>query len=183
MHLLTRAPVRALIISLITAAGALFLLIIGPRPELRGSVPLQQNVSFIYMIIAFPAYGVLIADLLQLSAERRSSAVIIELAAQLFILGVVALMRIFGRVPLSGHALVFSYVVLRRVMIDIPTSPLRYPELLVIAGFLSITVCIKLWRNGDPVSLLTGVTLSLVMVTVSWFISRYARRISEQESS
>ena len=58
------------IVAAVSLVGMLWLLHAGPTPVIRITTPLDENAPFWYMISAFPILGMLIAELVAVTAQQ-----------------------------------------------------------------------------------------------------------------
>lgn len=122
-----------------TGIGATGLWIHGPLPVTVTHYALEHVAPFWYMLAAFPFYGALAGEALwhRREGHRRDAGV---LAAQLLALGLLGMLRLVLRVPISGHVMLQGFFVaeLHRA----PAGRLRQVELVAgfagLAGFLWI---------------------------------------------
>jgi hypothetical protein len=103
-----------------TALGAVWLRRREPEPIVRLTTPLPETVPFWYMVTAFPALGMLLADLVHLLAEDGLGKRSLELGGQIGVLTAISSLRLTLRLPVSGHSLLFAYVILRRLFVRVP---------------------------------------------------------------
>src|SRR5262249_6391355 len=90
-----------------TVLGSAWLVWHGPFRVLRGNEPIDLNAPFLYMLSAFPFFGVLIADAISAVAHKRLLTTFGPIAA----CSVLALLRLAIGIPVSGHALLLGYFV------------------------------------------------------------------------
>lgn len=147
-----------------TILGAIWLLILGPTPVLRGSTPLAEHVPYWYMLAAFPVLGMLIADLAQLVATEGTGTRSIELALQLAVLILVSAARLLLRLPISGHTLLYSAYFTRELQYEEVASRL---ELSLVVVLFVATSYIKLLIWSDPVTWAVGVAAGVILVVAS----------------
>lgn len=148
-----------------TLAGAVYLSWKGPVPVVRVFDTLPIEAPLWYMLSAFPVLGLLLADLVTLAQGRRWRSVA-ELCAQVAVLVALSHGRLELRIPVSGHALLFSAFLLRRAWLPEPAVPQRRLELGLGAGLLAMVVAVKLLWWRDPVTLAVGVGVAVVMTWI-----------------
>jgi hypothetical protein len=158
------------IIILVTLGGALWLYIIGPMPVVRISSPLHEKVSFWYMIGAFPFLGMLCADLAILFISYKWHNKFLELGISIVLLVYLSSLRLIVKIPISGHSMLLGYLILRRVFIKFPSRKERILELLCSSTVLGMIIYYKLVLWNDPISLLSGLFLSGVLISISLLI-------------
>lgn len=107
------AKAHLLAILAFTAAGAIWLWVKGPMPVVQGTVPLDIDVPFAYMLSAFPFLGILTADVLVSLWLRANRGAAVVLAAQLGSITLIAAARLSHRIPISGHILLLTFFVMR----------------------------------------------------------------------
>ncbi len=155
-----------------TLVGTLYLYWKGPVPVVRVSDTLPIDAPFWYMLSAFPALGLLLADLADLARERRWRAVL-ELAAQILVMVALSHSRLELRIPISGHSLLFTCFMIRRAWLPVPAIPWRRLELALGAALLAMVAAVKLLWWGDPVTLAVGVLAGLGFTWVGrWLLGR-----------
>lgn len=66
-----------------TLAGSVWLILQGPIPVVRITIPLPEPAPFWYMLLAFPVLGLLLADLRDLYRSHGVGALTVELAFQI----------------------------------------------------------------------------------------------------
>jgi hypothetical protein len=161
------------VIFAVIVAGALWLYSKGPIPVIRGSTPLREIVPFWYMLLAFPALGMLTTDFIQLWARYKMKLQTIELGAQLILLILLSNLRLSAAIPLSGHSVLFGYLIFRRLTIPFPGGNTRKIELFVTLAIFASVIYMKLIRWNDPMTLLFGVVIGIIMGLVSYYLANY----------
>ncbi len=150
-------PVRGLVVAATLSAGIAWLGCKGPVPVLRGSQALDVDAPLWYLASAFVALGILVADGIELvrSASRRFDAAI--LGAEIVILIALGSMRLGSAVPVSGHAALFTLLLIRTLVERMsPDRTVRKIELATAAGLLLMTAYVKLAWWDDPLTLTLG---------------------------
>ncbi len=147
---------RWIIAAAFTVIGALYLIWKGPVPVVRVFDTLPIDAPFPYMLSAFPVLGLLVADGASLALERRWRHSV-ELCAQIAIMVLLAHFRLELRIPISGHALLFTAFALRRHWLPEPPSPVRHLEAGLGWALLAVVAGIKLLWWHDPTTLAVGV--------------------------
>jgi hypothetical protein len=160
------------IVSACTLAGGVWLTVQDPLPVIRITTPLAETSPFWYMLLAFPILGLLVADLFDLYRSEGLSRSTVELGAQITLIVVLSSVRLSARLPLSGHSLLVSYFVARRLLL--PSSPRGRSrvELWLGLGVMAAIVYPKLVWWSDPVTLLAGMALGAALAVVSRWTAR-----------
>ena len=148
-----------------TLVGALYLHWKGPVPVVRVFDTLPIDAPGWYMLSAFPVLGLLAADGLDLLGARRWRHGL-ELAVQIGLMVFLSAARLELRIPISGHALLFTAFLLRRAWLPEPPVPWRRLEQALGAGLLAMVVVIKLLWWRDPVTLGVGLTLAAILTGI-----------------
>jgi len=110
-----RLIARAVVIVAVTAAGAAWLAAKGPVKVLIGTREIDEFAPTWYMLAAFPVLGMVLADVLDallacgLFAKRT---VVLGVSAALLV--VVSNLRLGIRLPISGHVLLITYLIVLR---------------------------------------------------------------------
>lgn len=161
---------RAGIVLATILVGGIWLVLQGPFPAIRITTALPEAAPFFwYMVLAFPVLGILVADLMDLYLSEGISRSTLELAVQIGILVLLSSARLSMRLPLSGHSLLVSYFIFRRLLLRPARRRRASVELwLGIAIFGAIALA---WWN-DPVTLLTGVALGAILATAGRWKAR-----------
>jgi len=168
-----RIGLRILVILLCTAVGALWLVHTGPVAVIRIMTTQTEITPFWYMLSAFPILGMLVADLVELLLGSGFSVAALELGAQILVLIVLSNLRLGFNLPMSGHALLVSYFVFRRVFIPPDSSLQNRIELgIALVAFVMIAYPKLVWWT-DPITLGMGILVGLSLAWVS-------RRVREQ---
>ena len=159
-----------------TLVGAVYLAWKGPVPVVRVFDTLPIDAPLWYMLTAFPVLGLLGADLLALARTRRWSHAI-ELCIQLALIVALSQGRLELRIPVSGHALLFSCFVLRRAWEFEPRTPHRQLELGLGIGLLAMVCGVKLLWWRDPVTLLVGIATAAAITWIGrWVLTNHTER-------
>lgn len=155
-----------------TLAGWIWLAVQDPIPVIRVTTPLVETAPFWYMLLAFPILGLLVADLFELYRSEGLSRSTVELAVQIALIVLLSSARLSARLPLSGHSLLVSYFVARRLLLpSFPRGRSRM-ELWLGLGVLATIAYPKLFWWKDPITLLTGMALGAALAVVSRWIAR-----------
>src|SRR5437867_5203047 len=113
-----RTPaIRVAVVLACTVAGIAWLLHKGPVPVIRIMTPLPEPAPFWYMLAAFPVLGLLVADMVDLVLADGLTLNTLELGCQIVVLILLSNLRLGIRLPISGHALLVSYFIFRRLFI------------------------------------------------------------------
>jgi hypothetical protein len=164
--------IRISIVGLCTLAGAAWLLFQGPMLVVRIMTPLPETVPFWYMLLAFPILGLLLADLLDLYRSRGIAPSTVELAFQIILIIALSSARLGARIPVSGHSLLISYFIFRRLLLR-SLQPKHSPfEVWLGVGVLGAVAYPKLAWWNDPVTLFAGITAGALLGTFSYWFGR-----------
>ena len=161
---------RLAIIGCCTAAGAGWLAVRGPLPIIRFTTVMAEPVPLWYSLSAFPVLGMLLADwssLLKCAGLRLRT---IELGVQIALILLLANLRLGVQVPLSGHVILFSYFLARRLLVGVLDDPIRHLEWAAAAAVLIIAGYVKLMWWSDPLTLLFGAVGGTGLAGVSWWL-------------
>lgn len=161
---------RWLTVAVVTVAGVIWLSMLGRVPVVHISRAIDIAVPFWYMACAFPILGMLVADVAVLWASYRSGLYWIELSGQIIVLVVISSLRLSLKLPISGHALLFSYFILRRAVIPIPRHRSRKLESAIAIGLLLIIISVKICWWGDYLTPAMGMSIAAVMAWVSYLV-------------
>jgi hypothetical protein len=164
--------VRIALILATTGAGVLWLIHKGPVPVVRITTPLPEMAPFWYMLLAFPVLGMLVADWVDLARLRGMDLATVELGAQIALIVGLSAVRLDSRIPLSGHALLIAYFLLRRLWLRNMPPPQSRLEVWLAAGALGGVAYPKLMWWDDPVTLLTGIGVAGGLAAVSGWVGR-----------
>jgi hypothetical protein len=162
---------RVGIISITTAAGAIWLSWRGPVFVLRGSVPLVIVTPAWYMLSAFPVLGALLADWVDLLFDSSKRLAALEPGMQLILLVGLSAVRIKSHIPISGHMLLFAYFLLRRCLVRVPRHPLLMVETVIGLAFFLVATYVKLVSWNDPLTWALGIAIGVVLALGSRIIS------------
>jgi len=145
-----------------TIAGVGWLLVKGPTQVVRGTVPLDIEAPFSYMVTAFPFLGILVADALalwRLATKWASLVLILQVGCICFL----AVVRLLYRLPISGHVLLIAFFILyslgtRRALV-------RTIETLVAAAAFCVLLVTKLiaWSDWQTPAIAMAVAATLWM--------------------
>ena len=159
---------RFIIVISLTALGALWLYFSKPIPVIRGTEPLSIIVPAWYMLMAFPVLGMLLGDFIELLILKTSKLPALELAFQILLLVYIGNTRLLKAIPVSGHAMLFSYFIIRRLMVGRKSGLIPVIELSIAILFSLITIYMKLFVWDDPMTLaygaITGITLGIISI-------------------
>lgn len=117
-----------------------------PMRALVGTTYIDAWVPAFYQAAAFPAFGAHLVGLGQLVRERARAPVVLARASLLGTLGALAVIRLLGAIPLSGHALFLGAALLFDLRGEGPEA--RDRRLLAGWGLL-VTAYFKLFVWGD----------------------------------
>lgn len=173
------AQFRWLAIPLVTIAGALWLYQRGPIPVMSGTTPLPGAVPMWYILAAFPLLGMLVADWLWLFARTRFSVATIELGAQIALLFFLSSWRLKSGILLSGHTLLFAYVVTRRLLVPFPDAHTRRNDFVAALLLLLVTGYVKLAWWGDAETLIGGIAIGTLLGLVSAAVLRATKAFAQ----
>jgi len=171
-HIYCGACFRIIIVISLTALGALWLYISKPIPVIRGTEPLSIIVPTWYMLMAFPVLGMLISDFFELMGVRTSKLPAVELALQITILVLLANTRLAKAIPISGHAMLFTYFIIRRLTVARRAGIISKIELSITILFILITIYMKLFVWDDPLTLVWGVITGVALGMISLLLYR-----------
>jgi hypothetical protein len=178
-HSASRLVLRLLVIAACTAVGAAWLIHKGPMPVIRVMTPMPETAPFWYMLLAFPLLGMLLADLLDLFLARGIGRPTFELALQIALLVAISSLRLGIQLPISGHALLVTYVIARRLLIVDAPPRRRAGELAVATALLAAIAYPKLFWWDDPITLLVGIAVGVLLAGISRWVSGSANILAE----
>jgi hypothetical protein len=119
------------------------------------------------MVLAFPVLGMLMADLIDLYRKRGLDRGTIELAVQVGLLIAISNLRLGMNLPISGHSLLVSYFLVRRLLLKPYPPGQQRPELaLGITAFAAIAYPKLFWWK-DPLTLIVGVVVGTGLASLS----------------
>src|SRR5206468_7729808 len=116
--------------------------------------------------------GMLLADLAFLLWSGGLALPFFELGVQIALLVVLANLRLDIRIPISGHTLLFSYFLVRRVLVGSARNPIRHLELALASVLFLAAAYMKVFVWMDPLTLLFGTTAGAALAFVSWLLVR-----------
>lgn len=145
-----------IVVAAITAIGAVWLVHKGPVPVIRITTPLQEFSPFWYMVSPFPILGMLVAEFVGLLAVHGGRRAAVKLGVAIIAMIVVSGIRLSSCIPLSGHAMLLSYFILRRAFLDGSPIALRKAQLWIAGAMAMVLVYVKLAWWTDPITLLVG---------------------------
>lgn len=164
---------RTTIAAACTALGWAWLQVTGPFPVIRITTALPIMAPDWYMLSAFPILGLLVAELVLLFREDGLSLAPLELMLQMMLLISLGHVRLLHRIPVSGHALLFSYFILRRILLG-PARLMTTVELGLAIAALLATSYAKIVMWNDPFTVATGILVATVLAAISrWSASRF----------
>jgi hypothetical protein len=165
----SEVPSRLGVTALVTAAGAVWLWHTGPVPVVRVSTVLPEYAPFWYMLAAFPVLGMLVADLVVMARRGASRRAMAELATALALLVALGQARLALHLPVSGHAMLAAYFIVRRSLLGVGDGGYARGELVVGVGVLAAVAYPKLLWWHDPISLGVGVLVGgILALGVLW---------------
>lgn len=163
---------RLWIVLAMTALGAAWLAYIGPRPVVRIVTPLPETVPFWYMLTAFPVLGMLVADLVDLWRRRVPGLYLAAFAAQIVLIVALSAGRLALRLPISGHALVVSYLLCRRLFGgDLRSDRARFELVWGVSTLVVIAYPKLLWWT-DPTTFGVGLATGALLAALDRAIGR-----------
>jgi hypothetical protein len=125
------------------------------------------------MLMAFPVLGMLLGDLVELMIVRTSKLPAVELAIQIILLVLIGNTRLLKAIPISGHAMLFAYFILRRLTIAKKSGVISTIELSIAILFSMLTIYMKLFVWDDPMTLVWGVIAGAALGMISILFYRY----------
>lgn len=131
-----------------------------------------ETTAPLYQLSAYPVLGMLLADLLALLAVHGLALPSVELAGQIGVLILAAFLRLGWAIPLSGHALLFAYLVLRRLLVRFPRQPLFWAEFAMAAGLYLVVGYLKVFLWSDALTFATGSAAAVPLAAISFAVSR-----------
>lgn len=146
-----------------TLAGAAWLWVRGPEPVFRGSTPLDEQVPFLYMLLAFPVLGMLVADAADAFLDRAGWARCVEAVGRVAVLVALGGLRLDAHVPMSGHALIASFVAVHRAVEAPAGTRTTRLELAGAVATLAAVGWIKLAWWDDPLTLGVGLAVGAAL--------------------
>lgn len=159
--------VTSWILGLAFAIGAYGVhLAFGPFRVIRGTVTVDELTPASYFCYVFLPFGLLVGDVLLRARRDPSSAA--GPAAAVAALAALAVVRLFARIPFSGHALLAAYYLCREAELAPRWGRLAAGALL---GAQILYFKVHVWR--DVATLLTGTLLGLSV----WSAARRFERV------
>ncbi len=125
-----------------------------------------------YTLMAFPVLGLLLADLLELYVSVRISRPALELGFQIGLIVLLSGARLSGRLPVSGHSLLVSYFIFRRLLLSAKPRGRSAVELWLAAAVLAAIAYPKLAWWNDPATLFSGIALGALLAMASRWLAR-----------
>ncbi len=160
----------------VTLAGAGWLWALGPRPVIVGTTLTPETVPTWYMLTAFPVLGMLVAEWLGLAWRRRwlpAGVLAVQVVAMVFL----SSGRLIILLPLSGHALLFTFFGVHRALARRWASAPDLLELTTAAVFGVSAAFIKLAWWGDPITLVLGIATGVgLALGGAWIAGRSGAR-------
>jgi hypothetical protein len=138
----------------------------------RVTTALEETAPFWYMLSAFPILGILIADVLQSYRSRGLTLPTIELGCQILLIIFISTFRLGIRLPISGHSLLTSFLIIRRLLSGQTKGNIAHFEMALAITVLGMLTYIKIvwWR--DPITLGAGCLLGYLLVLVGRVVSK-----------
>ena len=154
------------IVAAAIAAGAAWLSYVGPFPVVRVSTPIEELAPFWYMLLPFAALGMLVAELAGVVVTDGMRRTAVGLSVAVVVLIVASQARLSFRLPLSGHAFILTYLILRRAFLNSVAFPSRRSELWIAIAMAAGTAYVKLAWWDDPITLLVGAAAGALLFIV-----------------
>jgi hypothetical protein len=171
---LKRLSTHVALAIILSSAVGLLLWMRGPLPVTYADWARPHRPSFSYMILAFPLFGSLCAELFLKWREGLPSWWV--LAAGIALMCVLAVARLTLRVPVSGHVMLAVFYVIEACRWSADIRPMA-----LIFGWLTLLwfFYVKLHVWGDFVTPLTGAAAGLLIANIDLFVSsRPQKRLS-----
>jgi hypothetical protein len=172
-HIYCNTCFRMFIVTTLTSLGAIWLWASKPIPVIRGTEPLSIIVPIWYMLMAFPVLGMLISDFIELVGLRISKLPAVELGLQITFLVLLASTRLTRAIPISGHTMLFTYFILRRITVAKKAGMISIIELSIAILFTLLTIYMKLFIWDDPRTLVWGAITGVALGMISISLYRY----------
>jgi hypothetical protein len=154
---------RTGIVIAVTAVGATWLWERGPTPVYRGTVAIEVDAPFLYMLAAFPVLGMACADVLDLLLPRPRWRPALVLAAALAVTIAASVLRVTWHIPLSGHVLLMVFFLGYRLLWRRWRAPADRLEIAFGLTLLLGSAWPKLLWWHDPLTVTVGATLGLAL--------------------
>lgn len=151
----------------VTFSGVIWLWLVGPIPVVRVTTVTSEIVPFWYSLSAFPVLGFLLADVMGLAISEKRLGLAAEALAMALLVTIVSQARLSLHLPLSGHALLFGYVLVRRVLVPFPSRLSRTVELVVTAILLAVVGFVKVAWWSDAITPAVGIAVGVVLAGLS----------------
>lgn len=174
--MVSAGTMRLLVVGGTTLSGVLWLWLVGPIPVVRVTTVTDELVPFWYSLSAFPVLGFLLADVTVFALLEKKRALAGEALAMALLITAISQARLSLHLPLSGHALLFGYVLVRRVLVPFPGRVFRNVELAVTGVFLAAVVYIKVGWWSDATTLVVGAALGVALACLSLAVWRLRRQ-------
>jgi len=146
-----------------TGAGAAWLWVRGPTPVYRGTVAIEVDAPFLYMLAAFPVLGMACADLADLAIPRLRWRPLTVLAAALAATTALSVLRVTWHIPLSGHVLLMVFFLGYRPLWRRWRTTADHVEFAIGVILLLASVWPKLLWWHDPLTVIVGAVLGLAL--------------------
>lgn len=146
-------------VGLATACGCVLVAMTHPMRAVGAHGALDHDVPALYMLNAFPFFGILWADFVmawRAAPRERATRV---LGVQVGAVALFAVLRLGLRVPISGHAVLLAFVVLHGW--DWPRTTLRRVEWWAAAATLGWVLWMKWVMWHDFVTSVAGLIVAL----------------------
>lgn len=168
---------RWTIIVTTSLAGVLWISYKGPVPVVQVSTTLEMMAPYWYMFSAFPILGMLFADLVQLYAINGIDVQVVELGFQIIFLILIANSRLVYQLPISGHALLFTYFILRRMIVKIPIhNQMWFETIFAILLYVLIAYVKVVWWK-DLLTLCLGTVVAIGLLIVSSLVLKKEKSV------
>jgi len=115
----------------------------------------------------------LISDFFKLVGLRTSKLPAVELALQITFLLLLANTRLTKAIPISGHAMLFTYFILRRLTVERKSGLIPAIDLSIAILFSLLTIYMKLIVWDDPMTLAYGIITGIALGMISLSLYRY----------
>jgi len=115
----------------------------------------------------------LISDFFKLVGLRTSKLPAVELALQITFLLLLAHTRLTKAIPISGHAMLFTYFILRRMTVAKRVDIISKIEISITILFILITIYMKLFVWDDTLTLICGAITGVALGMISTLLYKF----------